>query len=241
MKVELFIPCFVDQLYPEVGVAMAKVLKKYVEVGYNPDQTCCGQLAFNSGYWDHAKSVGEKFIRTFANDLGDKLIVVPSASCASMVKKYYHELFYNTALHNEYQLIQKRMFEFTDFLVNVLEIDDVGATFKEKITYHDSCAAVREYGLKDEPRNLLKWVKGLEICEMKESDVCCGFGGTFSIKNEPISTAMAQQKVKNALQTGASYVTSTEASCLMHLEGYIKKHNLNIKTIHIANILASGW
>jgi L-lactate dehydrogenase complex protein LldE len=219
---------------------MIKVLKKYVDVNYNTEQTCCGQIAFNSGYWNHAKSIGEKFIKTFANNIEDKLIVVPSASCAGMVKKYYQELFYNTALHNEYQQIQKRLFEFTDFMVNILEVFDVGATFNEKITYHDACSA-REYGLKNEPRDLLQYVRGLEIIEMEERDVCCGFGGTFSIKNEAISTSMGTQKIENALNTGASYIVSTEASCFMHLDGIIKKNNKNIKTIHIASVLAAGW
>ncbi len=157
-----------------------------------------------------------------------------------MVKHYYPDLFHNTSLHNEYKTVQKNIFEFTDFLVNILKVEDVDATFNHKITIHDSCAAIREYGLTDEPRRLLKNVKGMEIVEMQESENCCGFGGTFSVKHEPISTAMAEQKVERALETGAEYITSTEASCLMHLEGYIKKHKLPIKTIHIADILASG-
>ncbi|MBC8147363.1 MAG: (Fe-S)-binding protein [Bacteroidetes bacterium] len=239
MDIDLFIPCFVDQIYPDTGFSVVKVLEKLdVQVHYNPKQTCCGQMAFNSGYWDEAKALGEKLIKEFSND---RYIVGPSASCVGMVRNYYPDLFHNTALHNEYKHVQKRIFEFTDFVVNILKVEDVGATFNHKITIHDSCAAIREYGLKDEPRRLLKNVRGMEIIEMKESENCCGFGGTFSVKHEPISTAMAEQKVERALATGAEYITSTEASCLLHLEGYINKHKLPIKTIHIADILASGW
>ncbi len=239
MDIDLFIPCFIDQIYPDTGFNVVKILEKFdVKVHYNTKQTCCGQMAFNSGYWDEAKKLGEKLIREFLND---RYIVGPSASCVSMVKNYYPYLFHNTALHNEYKQVQKNIFEFTDFLVNILKIEDTGASFHHSVTVHDACAAIREYGLKDEPRKLLRKVRGIEIFEMEESDTCCGFGGTFSVKNEAISTAMAEQKVQHALDTGAEYITSTEASCLMHLEGYIKKHNLNIKTIHIADILATGW
>ena len=238
MDIDLFIPCFIDQIYPDTGFSVVKVLEKLnVKVHYNPKQTCCGQMAFNSGFWDEAKALGEKLIKEFSND---RYIVGPSASCVGMVKNYYPDLFHNTSLHNEYKTVQKNIFEFTDFLVNILKVEDVDATFNHKITIHDSCAAIREYGLTDEPRRLLKNVKGMEIVEMQESENCCGFGGTFSVKHEPISTAMAEQKVERALETGAEYITSTEASCLMHLEGYIKKHKLPIKTIHIADILASG-
>jgi len=239
MDIDLFIPCFIDQIYPDTGFNVVKILEKFdVKVHYNTKQTCCGQIAFNSGYWDETKKLGEKLIREFLNN---RYIVGPSASCVSMVKNYYPNLFHNTVLHNEYKQVQKNIFEFTDFLVNILKIEDTGASFHHSVTVHDACAAIREYGLKDEPRKLLRKVRGIEIFEMEESDTCCGFGGTFSVKNEAISTAMAEQKVQHALDTGAEYITSTEASCLMHLEGYIKKHNLNIKTIHIADILATGW
>jgi len=237
MVVDIFIPCFIDQLYPQTAFNMIKVLERLdIGVNYNPEQTCCGQVAFNSGFWDHAKCIGEKFIRDFSND---RYIVAPSASCVSMVRNYYPEMFHNSALHNEFKQLQRNIFEFTDFLVNVMNVKDIGASFKGTVTYHDACAALREYGIKDEPRILLQHVKGLEIIEMKNTNVCCGFGGTFSVKNESISTAMAEQKIQNALDTEAEYLVSTEASCLMHLDGYIKKHDLPIKTIHIADILAS--
>lgn len=239
MLVDIFIPCFVDQLFPRTGMNMVKILEKLgVDVHYNSNQTCCGQMAFNSGFWDEAKEMGTKFLRDFSSD---RPVISPSASCAGMIRNYYSWLFQNTGLHHEYKQLKKNMYEFTDFLVNVLKTDDIGATFDHVVTYHDSCAALREYGVKDEPRILLGKVKGLELREMQENEVCCGFGGTFSVKFEPISTAMAEQKVNHALETGAEYIVSTDTSCLFHQQAYINKHKLPIKTIHVIDVLASGW
>lgn len=238
-KVDIFIPCFIDQLYPETGFNLVKLLKKFdIEVNYNENQTCCGQMAFNSGFWDEAKAMGAKFIKDFPYD---RPIITPSASCAGYIRNYFVQLFHNTALHNEYKIIIKNIYEVTDFFVNVLQKTDFGAVFEHKVTYHDSCAALREYGIKSEPRKLLSKVKGLELIEMKDSDVCCGFGGTFAVKNEAISTAMAQQKIENALNTGAEFIVSTDSSCLLHQQGYIDQHKSAIKTIHILDVLASGW
>jgi L-lactate dehydrogenase complex protein LldE len=239
MLVDIFIPCFIDQIYPQTGMNMVKILEKLgVDVHYNGNQTCCGQMAFNSGFWDEAKEMGTKFIHDFPND---RPVISPSASCSGMIKNYYPWLFHNTALHYEYKQLRKNMYEFTDFLVNVLKLDDTGAEFNHVVTYHDSCAALREYGIRNEPRALLSKVKGLTLKEMNNNEVCCGFGGTFSVKFEPISTAMAEQKVKNALDTGAEYIVSTDSSCLMHQQAYIDKHKLPMKTMHIIDVLASGW
>jgi L-lactate dehydrogenase complex protein LldE len=239
MLVDIFIPCFIDQIYPQTGMNMVKILEKLgVDVHYNENQTCCGQMAFNSGFWDEAKEMGEKFIHDFPND---RPVISPSASCSGMIKNYYPWLFHNTALHYEYKQLKKNMIEFTDFLVNVLKTDKIDAEFNHVVTYHDSCAALREYGIREEPRALLSMVKGLTLKEMKNNDVCCGFGGTFSVKFEPISTAMAEQKVKHALETGAEYIVSTDSSCLMHQQAYIDKHHLPMKTMHIIDVLASGW
>lgn len=238
MEVDIFIPCFIDQVYPQTGFNMIKVLEKAgVKVHYNTNQTCCGQMAFNSGFWDDAKKLGEKFIKDFNND---RLIVGPSASCIGYVRNGFDELFFNGAHHNEYKQLQRSMYEITDFLVNVVKVTDFGSVFEHKVTYHDSCAALREYKLNNEPRKLLENVKGLDLVEMKDTHECCGFGGTFSIKFEPISTAMAEQKVRDALDTGAEYIISTDSSCLMQLDGYIKKHNLDLKVAHIVDVLASG-
>ncbi|GAB4323426.1 MAG: (Fe-S)-binding protein [Bacteroidales bacterium] len=239
MTIDIFIPCFIDQIYPDTGMNMVKILERLGhEVNYNPHQTCCGQMAFNSGFWKEARELGEKFIRDFPND---RPVVAPSASCVGYVKNYYDKLFFNSGLHLEYKRLIRNIYEFSDFLVNKLKVEDIGASFPHKVTYHDSCAALREYGLKDEPRRLLSHVKGLELIEMKDTDVCCGFGGTFSVKHEAISSAMAQQKVENALDTGAEYIVSTDSSCLMHQDGYIRKQNIPLKVIHLADVLASGW
>ena len=220
-EVDIFIPCFIDQFYPETGFNMIKILEKIgIKVHYNSEQTCCGQFAFNGGYWDEAKKLGEKFINDFSRN---RPVVGPSASCIGYVKNNFDELFYNTAHHNEYRTLQNNIFEITDFLVNVVQITEFGSVFEHKVTYHDSCTALREYGLKEEPRILLRNVKGLELIEMQDTDVCCGFGGTFSVKFEPISTAMAEQKVQNALDTGAEFIVSTDSSCLMHQKAFIEK------------------
>lgn len=239
MIVDIFIPCFIDQVYPETGFNMVKVLERVgCGVNYNPEQTCCGQPAFNAGYWDEAKEVGEKFIREFQND---RYIVCPSASCVGYIKNYYPEMFHNSVLHNQYKQVQRNIFEFTDFLVNVLKITDIGAKLNGTGTFHDSCAGLREYGIRREPRVLLEKVRGLQIKEMADTEVCCGFGGSFSVKFEPVAVGMGEDKVNNALATGAEYLISTDYSCLMHMEGYAKKNGRNIKMMHIADVLASGW
>ncbi|MFN8144244.1 MAG: (Fe-S)-binding protein [Bacteroidia bacterium] len=239
MLVDIFIPCFVDQIFPDTAMNMIKVLEKVgCTVNYNPEQTCCGQPAFNGGYWDQCKEVGEKFIRDFPND---RYIVSPSASCVGMVKNYYPELFHNTVLHNEYKVVQKNIIELSDFLVNVLNVTDIGAKLNGSATYHDSCSGLREIGLKNEPRLLLSKVKGLELREMADNETCCGFGGTFSVKYESIAVGMAEQKVINAEATKSDYIISTDLSCLMHLDGYLKKSAKPIKIMHLADVLASGW
>jgi len=239
MNVQLFIPCFVDQLYPETGFNMIRVLEKAgCTVSYNTSQTCCGQPAFNAGFWDEAKSVCSKFIKDFE---GSDYIVAPSASCIGFVRNYYDKLFDNSSLHHEVADIQERVYEFSEFMVKVLHVEDVGAALKGKATYHDSCAGLRECKIKAEPRKLLSNVKGLEITEMNDVETCCGFGGTFAVKFEAISIAMGEQKIDNAIATGAEYLISTDHSCLMHLSGYIKNKGYSIKTMHLADVLASGW
>ena len=237
MNVQLFIPCFVDQLYPQTAFNMVKVLEKVgCTVQYNTNQTCCGQPAFNAGFWDESKEVCSKFIKDFS---GSDYIVAPSASCVGFVRNYYSKLFDNSSVHNEVKDLQKRVFEFSEFMVNVLQIKNVGATLNGKATYHDSCAGLRECKIKQEPRKLLSHVKGLEMIEMNDVETCCGFGGTFAVKFEPISIAMGEQKVNNALATGADYIISTDLSCLMHLDGHIRYKGYNLKAMHIADVLAN--
>ena len=216
---------------------MVKVLEKAgVEVEYNTDQTCCGQPAFNAGFRDEARDVCSKFLKDFS---GHDIVVAPSASCVGFVRNYYSTLFDNSSLHNEVKDLGKRIYEFSSFLVNVLGVEDIGATLHGKATYHDSCAGLRECRIKEEPRKLLSRVKGLELLEMNDVETCCGFGGSFAVKFESISIAMADQKVNNALQTGADYIISTDLSCLMHLDGYIRHKGYSIRTMHIADVLAN--
>ena len=239
MKVQLFIPCFVDQLYPQTAFNMVKVLEKACcDVSYNTNQTCCGQPAFNAGFWDESRDVCSKFIKDFE---GADYIVAPSASCVGFVRNYYSKLFENSSQHNAVKDLGKRIYEFTEFLTDVLKIENYGAELIGKATYHDSCAALRECKIKTGPRNLLSFVKGLELVEMNDVETCCGFGGTFAVKFEAISAGMADQKLTNALATGAEYIISTDLSCLMQLDGFIKNKNLPVKTMHIADVLANGW
>ena len=239
MKVQIFVPCFIDQLYPQTAFNMIRVLEKAgCEVLYNTNQTCCGQPAFNAGFWDDAREVCSKFLKDFDTD---SIIVGPSASCAGFVKNYYSKLFDNSSVHNDVKAITQNIFELSDFLVNKLGIVNFGAKLNGKATYHDSCAGLRECKIKNEPRQLLANVEGLELTELNDVETCCGFGGTFAVKFGAISTAMGEQKVENALATGAEYLISTDVSCLMHLEGYIKGKKYNLKTLHIADVLVSGW
>lgn len=239
MNVQIFIPCFIDQLYPQTAFNMIKVLEKAgCTVSYNASQTCCGQPAFNAGFREESKQVCSKFIHDFS---GADYVVAPSASCVGFVRNYYPGLFNNSSLHNDVKDLGKRTFEFSEFLVNVLRLEDIGASLHAKATYHDSCAGLRECRIREEPRRLLSKVKGLELVEMNDVETCCGFGGTFAVKFEPISIGMADQKVNNARNTGAGCIISTDLSCLMHLDGYIRYKGLALQTMHIADVLASGW
>ena len=244
MKVQLFIPCFVDQLFPETAFNMVKILEKLgCQISYNAKQTCCGQPAFNAGYWDECRLVTEKFHMEF-----DRLapIVAPGGSCIGYIRNYYHKLFeeHDPPATGMPQL--EKFYEFTEFLTEELSVVDVGATLEGATlegvaVYHDACGALRECGIREAPRKLLSNVKGLELRETDDHEVCCGFGGTFAVKFEPISVGMAEQKVLNAVKQGAEYIISTDASCLLQLNGYIRKHNIAIRTMHIVDVLASGW
>ncbi|MEO6869650.1 MAG: (Fe-S)-binding protein [Ginsengibacter sp.] len=239
MKIHLFIPCFVDQLYPRTAFNMVKVLEKAgCEVIYPENQTCCGQPAFNAGFQSECKSVATKFIKDFEEA---DYIVAPSASCVGFIRNYYPSLFDNSSQHNAVKHLSQNTFEFSEFLVKILKKETFGATLNAVATYHDSCAALRECGIKDEPRKLLEKVEGLGLVEMAHTETCCGFGGTFAVKFAAISNAMAEQKINCAMETGADTIISTDISCLMHLQGIIDKKKLQIKTLHLADVLASGW
>jgi L-lactate dehydrogenase complex protein LldE len=239
MIVELFVPCFVDQLYPETAFNTVKVLKKAgCEVRYNPEQTCCGQPPYNAGFWDEAKEIGSQFLQQFSTTYP---IVTPSASCTGMVKNGFNQLFHNSLQHNTCRQIQQNIFELSDFLVNVLEITYFGAELEGKAVYHDSCSALRECRIKEEPRKLLEQVAGLHLLEIADPSSCCGFGGTFSVKHADISIAMAKHKVEQAIAVDAQYIISTDASCLIQLQGYIEQNKIPIQCLHLADVLTSGW
>jgi L-lactate dehydrogenase complex protein LldE len=241
IQVDIFIPCFIDQMYPETGFNMVKILEALgCEVFYNAEQTCCGQPAYNAGFFDDATEVATKFLNEFKNE--KRYIVTPSGSCTGMLKNGYSTLMKQTPNLHQCRLMQKTVYEFTQFITEILKVDKIpGAKLNAKGTYHDACSALRECGIKAGPRTLLSNVEGLEMVEMNDVETCCGFGGTFSVKYEPISVAMAEQKVNNALDTEAEYIISTDTSCLMHLEGYIQKQGKKIKVMHIVDVLASGW
>lgn len=240
--VDIFIPCFVDQLFPETAWNMVKLLEALgCEVRYNANQTCCGQPAYNAGFQKECRQVADKFLEDFGStDSG--YIVAPSASCVGMIRNAYANIYVTSSNFVKYRTMEKKVLELTEFLTDVLQITSIpGARLPAKVTYHDSCSALRECGIKEGPRQLLGMVQGLELVEMRENETCCGFGGTFAAKFESISVAMGEQKVENALSTGSEYIVSTDTSCLMHLQAYIQKNNKPIKVMHIADVLTSGW
>jgi L-lactate dehydrogenase complex protein LldE len=223
---------------PEVAVDTVKVLRR---VGYTvefpEDQTCCGQPAFNTGYWDDARPCAERFIRVFKDS---EAVVCPSGSCATMVRKFYADLLASGPLREEAQALCGRTFELSEFLVNVAGITDAGAHFPHSVTYHASCHATRELGVREPPLQLLRNVDGLKLIAMARSDECCGFGGTFAAKFADISAAMGRSKAENVAATGAEFVTAIDPSCLLHLQGILGKRQgqAQTQTIHLASILA---
>ena len=238
MKVSLFIPCLTDQFFPESGMNMVKVLRRVgVDVEYKNDQTCCGQPAFNSGYHEEARALAERFIDLFSDA---EYIVAPSGSCTSMVKIFYGDLLALSPSHEKRAMeMRSRTFEFTEFLVDVLKIEDVGAVFPSRISFHDACHGLRELKIKSQPRRLLSNVKGLELIEMPNAEVCCGFGGTFSVKHANISSAMAEEKIDSILAMPIDHVVSIDSSCLMQIQGMLSRKGSRITTRHIADVLAS--
>jgi L-lactate dehydrogenase complex protein LldE len=226
-RVSLFITCVVDQIYPNVGIAMAEVLER---AGYELDvpeaQTCCGQPAFNSGYRDEARAVAKHFRDVFAKS---EYVVVPSGSCASMISHHFADLKVEVA---------PKVFEFSQFLTEVAKVEDLGSKFEGIVTYHDSCHALRDLRIKEGPRRLLRKVRGLELREMDAAEECCGFGGTFSVKFAGISGGMARTKIESIKRTGADTIVSIDSSCLMQLQGAISREGLPFKTMHLAEVLA---
>jgi len=238
MRVSLFIPCFIDSLYPRVGMAMVEVLERLGhEIDYPDGQTCCGQPPFNSGYWDEARSVAAPQMEKFRDA---EVVVSASGSCGAMFKIFYPELFAGGAQEAEARALSAKTYEFSDFLANKLGVRDVGARFEGKVTFHDGCHGLRELRTKQAPRELLRAVRGLELVEMSDQESCCGFGGAFAVKFPQISTAMAEVKCQSVLGTGVEWVVSNDSSCLMQIQGWLDRHGPRVvKSLHLAEVLAA--
>jgi L-lactate dehydrogenase complex protein LldE len=236
-RASLFVTCIVDQLFPKIGMAMAEVLERIGwEVDFPEEQTCCGQPAFNTGYREEARQVARHFLKVFRDA---EYIVVPSGSCTSMITHHYEELFHKEPEHLEAtRRIAPRVWEFSKFLLEVARVEDVGAHLERVVTFHDSCHGLRDLGIKEGPRRLLSRVRGLTLKEMDAAEECCGFGGTFSVKFPGISGGMARTKIDSILRTGAELVVGVDASCLMQIEGALKRAGQTVGAMHLAEVLA---
>jgi L-lactate dehydrogenase complex protein LldE len=237
MKVTLFIPCFVDLMYPKVGICMVQILQRLGHSVECPEEiACCGQPAYNSGYWDEARTVAVPVLERLKDS---EVVVIASGSCGAMLKVFYPELFSGTPQAKAATALAEKCYEFSDFLVTRLGVTDLGARFSAKVTFHDGCHGLRELHAYPQPRTLLQHVRGLELVEMNEK-MCCGFGGTFAAKFPMISTAMGEVKCAAAIETGADYIVSNDSSCLMHIQGLLDRQRSKLKTIHLAEVLAQS-
>lgn len=238
MKIAFFVTCLVDQFFPEVGEAAIKVLKHIgIKAEFPKKQTCCGQPAFNMGYRKEAASVAERTMKILAPY---DYIIIPSGSCTSMIKVHYDELFRdNPNLKAQAKEISLKVFEFSEFLTDVLKIYDVGANYKGTVCYHDSCHSLRELKIKEGPRKLIGAVKGITLKELKDSEACCGFGGIFAVNYPHLSVSIMHDKIKDLLSMKDASLVTNDVSCLMQITGGLKKLGLNIRTMHLAELLAS--
>ncbi|HTX22611.1 MAG TPA: (Fe-S)-binding protein [Candidatus Aquilonibacter sp.] len=235
MTVTLFIPCFVDALFPRAGISMVQILERLGHTVAVPEEiVCCGQPPFNSGYWDEARAVAAKVLKQLKDA---EIIVIGSGSCGAMLKVFYPELFKDAPQLELAKQISVRTWEFSEFLVKKLGVTDLGAKFPHKVTFHDGCHGLRELGVKKSPRVLLAGVRELQLVEMSEAETCCGFGGTFATKFPTISTAMGEVKCESAAETGAEFIVSNDSSCLMHLQGLLSRQGSALRTIHLAEVL----
>lgn len=233
--VSLFIPCLVDQLYPEIGLHMANVLRRAgMQVEYDQRQTCCGQPAFNTGYRDEARRVAEHFLEVFARK---EAIVAPSGSCVAMVRNFYPTLFANHARLAEATGLGKRVFEFSEFLVQHLGVTALGARFPHKVFFHNSCHSYRELRLQNEPLALLRNVQDLQLLETNEEPVCCGFGGLFSFKFAPIASSMAASRLHYFQAQGAEAVVTNDPGCLMQMRREAQRRGSGLQILHLAEVL----
>ena len=236
MLISLFVACYNDTLFPETGKAVVKVLERLGHsVEFRHAQTCCGQMHYNTGYRPEAIGIMRHFVEVFR---GAETICVPSASCVAMMRDHYPKMAEEAGLVNEVANILPRIFEFTELLTDKLGVTDVGATYAHTVTLHTSCHSLRSLHIGDKPQQLLKAVRGLELVELPNSDQCCGFGGTFAIKNAEVSAAMLDEKMQAILSTGATVCTAGDNSCLMHIGGGLTRQNAKARCLHIAEILA---
>lgn len=244
MRVALFLTCVNDALYPDTGRAVVTLLERLgVDVDFPAGQTCCGQPQYNTGYRRETEPLVHRMAKVFA---GYDYVVTPSGSCAAMVRDNYPRIGAKarvegrgTALGKAADTLVPRVVELTEFLVDVLEVADVGAYFPHTVTYHPSCHGLRMLGLGDRPLRLLRAVRGLTLIELPGAEECCGFGGTFAVKNPAVSTAMGADKVRNAVSTGAEVLCGADNSCLMHLGGLLHRQDQPLRPLHIAEILAA--
>ncbi|HZE73199.1 MAG TPA: (Fe-S)-binding protein [Pyrinomonadaceae bacterium] len=239
MRVSLFITCLVDQLWSAIGVSTVEVLRRVgCEVQFDERQTCCGQPAFNTGYRSEARQLAERFVRTF-EESDAEFIVSPSGSCTAMVH-HFAELFADEPdWRRRAEAVAKRTYELSSFLVGVLKVEDVGARWKGRVTWHDACHGLRDLNLKSEPRRLISKVRGAEFVELRNAEACCGFGGTFSVKYPEISVAILDEKIEAIEQAKVQAVVAADASCLMQIGGRLSRKGSNVRVMHLAELLAS--
>jgi L-lactate dehydrogenase complex protein LldE len=240
VKASLFITCFNDTLFPETGQATVRLLERLgVEVAFPREQTCCGQMHFNSGYANETVPLVRRFVSVFADS---EVVVAPSASCVGMVRDYYTDVAERSgdeALKEEVRALQPRVLELSEFLIDRLGVEDVGAYFPHQVTYHPTCHSLRILHVGDRPLRLLRAVAGIDLVELPEAEECCGFGGTFAVKNADTSMAMLTDKVRAVLDTGAQVCTAGDNSCLMHIGGALSRQRAGVRAMHMAEILAS--
>lgn len=240
MRASLFITCYNDTLFPETGRAVVTLLERLgVEVEFLPAQTCCGQMHANTGFRGEAFSLAKQFVRLYADA---EAVVVPSSSCVAMIRDQYPTLIDDLGtqdLRRQFDSLLPRVYELSELLVDVLGVEDVGAYFPHRVTYHASCHGLRALDLGDRPFRLLNKVAGLDLAPLENLDRCCGFGGTFSVKNAEVSSAMMTAKLQDVLATRAEFCTALDNSCLMHLGGAMHREFAAMRTIHMAQILAS--
>jgi len=241
LRVSLFITCYNDTLFPETGKAVVRVLERLGHtVEFPAGQTCCGQMHWNTGYQAEALPLLRRFVEQF--HLAEA-VVVPSSSCVAMMRDHYPKMALSLgdeALIAEVDGLLPRVFEFSEFLTKRLGLEDVGAYYPHRVTYHASCHGLRNLGLGDGPQRLLKAVRGIELVEIDGLEQCCGFGGTFAVKNADVSGAMLEEKTAAVLKTGAEACTACDNSCLMHIQGALHRQRTGVKTVHLAEILAGN-